>query len=185
MHFWMRDRDGEWAVFLLQDQELDLSAMPWPEAPVKTGGEARRGEVRLGPGSALLHSSGVRGPGQPTYVLLSAPEANLYLNGLPLLCGLQVLEDRDEVRVPGLEPAYFSTEALARVEVMDSGSGKVSCPRCSLEIADGTSAVRCPACGIWHHSSEEYPCWGYGPSCTLCPQPTDMEVGFRWTPAEL
>jgi len=45
--------------------------------------------------------------------------------------------------------------------------------------------VRCPQCGVWHHQSDELPCWVYSSSCSLCDHPTALDAGYRWIPGEL
>jgi hypothetical protein len=106
----------------------------------------------------------------------------LMVNGLPLRAGLRTLQDRDELRVPGLGPLYFSTERIARIEPLPTEPDALSCPRCRDRIAAGSPAVRCPGCGLWHHQTEDRPCWTYAETCALCPQPTAADAGYRWTP---
>jgi hypothetical protein len=59
------------------------------------------------------------------------------------------------------------------------------CPRCRQRIEKETLAVRCPQCGLWHHQSEELPCWTYSSTCAMCPQPSALDAGYQWTPTEL
>ncbi len=118
-----------------------------------------------------------------TWVVLA--DAALRLNGAALPLGFAVLSDRDELQLPGRSPVYFSTERLASVEPYPTTNAKGFCPRCKQGIDAGTSAVRCPACGLWHHASDTLPCWTYAPACAGCPQDTALDTGFRWTPEEL
>jgi hypothetical protein len=110
------------------------------------------------------------------------------VNGLPLHHGIAVLFDRDEIRLaPGGDgtPLYFSTERLA-VVTQYSPAGRLGlCPRCKQAIAPGEDAVRCPGCGVWHHSTAALPCWTYGDQCAACDHATSIEAGFRWTPEVL
>jgi hypothetical protein len=122
-----------------------------------------------------------RGP----WHLLAPFGANLWVNGLPLLAGLRVLDDRDEIRVENGRPLFFATEELARVVPMPDSNRAMMCPRCQQRIDAGTAAVRCPRCALWHHESGDLPCWTYSPTCTLCPQPSALDAGFQWTPMEL
>ncbi len=187
MHIWIKDAKGRWAVLPVASPEIDLAAMPWGEAgmpPAKGSVSGRRGPIS---GKALLMRSDEGRAGVTTWVLLATPDAQVFVNGLLLLSGIHSMEDRDEIRVGGFGPVYFSTEKLARVEALYEAVGDVACPRCSRRIAVGTVAVRCPGprCGLWHHASDSSPCWTYAPTCALCPQPTDLEAGLQWTPAEL
>jgi hypothetical protein len=117
------------------------------------------------------------------WTLVSASAA-LRLNGAPVPLGLAVLEDRDEIRLPGVT-AWFSTETLAQVEPFPESVARGVCPRCKQTIATGSPAVRCPSCGLWHHESEEFPCWTYADTCAGCGHATALDAGFRWTPEDL
>ena len=116
------------------------------------------------------------------WVALGAPSA--HVNGVALATGLRVLADRDELRAGGAR-AFFSTESLATVTTFPGAEGAVFCPRCKLEIAPQSPAVRCPQCAVWHHQDAELPCFTYAACCTLCDQPTALDAGFRWTPEAL
>ena len=172
-HLWTRDwapaSGGEWMVLPLRDSE----ANPLPRSD---GDAALILPVRV---------PGERSGNATAWVLLAACGAALWANGLPVLTGIRVLRDRDELRVGGSEPVYFSTETLARRESLEDAGRELFCPRCKQEIGPGTEAVRCPGCGVWHHAAEELPCWGYAATCALCPQPTGLDAGYRWTPEAL
>ena len=118
-----------------------------------------------------------------TWALITR-QPNARLNGLPVPLGLAVLEDKDEIRVPGLT-AWFSTEAQALVEQYPELAVRGCCPRCKQGIDVATPAVRCPACNLWHHASDDLPCWTYAPTCAACAQETALDAGFRWSPEEL
>jgi hypothetical protein len=133
-------------------------------------------------GQARLHY--VAGP-PDAWVLVAPPDFGIRLNGEPVSTGLTVLADRDELRVPGQPPRFFSTETIARVEPFPESTRGGCCPRCRQTIECGTQAVRCPSCGLWHHASDELPCWTYAPTCAACAQDTSPDAGFRWTPEEL
>ena len=118
--------------------------------------------------------------GQENWVLTG----DARVNGMPLLTGIRVLRDRDELEVNGVH-AFFSTETLALVEPMPRGDKRVFCPRCKQGIESESAAVRCPRCRVWHHQSDDLPCWTYAERCALCDQPTALDAGYRWTPEEL
>jgi hypothetical protein len=106
------------------------------------------------------------------------------VNGSRLDTGIRVLRDRDELRT-GSGRLFFSTESLAVVvPFIDTGT-KTCCPRCKLEIAPGSPAIRCPRCGVYHHQSEDLPCWTYAKSCSLCDHLTALDAGYDWVPEEL
>ena len=106
------------------------------------------------------------------------------VNGSRLDTGIRVLRDRDELRAAGGR-MFFSSESLAVVVPFPDPGKTTFCPRCKLAIAPGSPAVRCPQCGVWHHQSEELPCWVYSVSCSLCDHPTALDAGYRWVPGEL
>ncbi len=163
-HLWINEREivspGEWAV------------MPLTEAAVALGG-----------GSVLLLRS--RSAFGDQWLAMTATPRGVRLNGSPLLTGIRVLDDRDELHIEGMGHVFFSTEALAVVESFSGSDRPVRCPRCKESIAASSPVVRCPQCGVWHHQSEEFPCWTYSACCALCPQPTALEAAYRWTPEEL
>ena len=103
------------------------------------------------------------------------------VNGIAVAGGLRVLADRDEVVVHG-ERRYFSTEQLAEAVPCPARNAALECARCRQAIEAGSRAVRCPRCGVWHHESVALPCWTYADTCAVCPQPTDLSTGYRWTP---
>ena len=203
-HIWLTDDEGQWAVLPLEGRELDLAGLrlrsehaPKPGSrprvrkprkshapPKKAAGQRRKEKQERGSEVLLFRHSGEPGAPYP-WILLSGPKTKVRVNGVSLLWGAHALRDRDEIRVDSEPPAYFSVESLARVETMEEATREIYCPRCSLEITVGSPAVRCPRCGIWHHSSEDYPCWCYASTCALCPHPTALDTGFQWTPADL
>jgi hypothetical protein len=120
-----------------------------------------------------------RGSAGESWVLLAPPSVRV--NGIAVDAGMRVLRDRDEL-VAGGERCFFSSELLAVVVPMPAAERAVICPRCLLEIVPGSPAVRCPRCSVWHHQTDEYPCWAYSPTCSLCQQPSALGAGFQWTP---
>jgi hypothetical protein len=139
------------------------------------------GARALGP-ARLLRSRSADGE---RWLVMCAARASVRLNGVLLRAGIRVLRDRDELQVDGFGRVYFSTEQLARVEPFAPGERAAVCPRCKQAIAAGSPAVCCPQCGVWYHQSDEFPCWTYAPRCVLCPQPTALDAGYRWTPEGL
>lgn len=120
----------------------------------------------------------------PNTWAVAASSPALRLNGAPVPLGLAVLEDRDELRWP-TGTAWFSTETQAHVEPFSESTARGFCPRCRQAIAVATPSVRCPGCGLWHHASEDLPCWTYSPTCAACAQDTALDAWFRWTPEDL
>jgi hypothetical protein len=121
------------------------------------------------------------------WVLLAAPSKQaVAVNGLPLATGLRVLHDRDEIRVPGAPPMFFSTERLARVEPY-AGPPHGRCSCCDAEIQQGRPSVRCPQCRMAYHQdpAEGLECWTYRPTCLKCAQPTGLDLDYAWTPEGL
>jgi hypothetical protein len=122
-----------------------------------------------------------RGTASDAWVLLAAPRAGVRVNGAPLLAGIRVLLDRDEIRFGGAR-CFFSSERLVQVEPFPGVAGGAFCARCRKAIEPDTAAVRCPGCGTWCHQREDLGCWDFSPQCPLCPQPTALDAGFRWQP---
>jgi len=169
-HLWISESDG-WAVLPLEEGSVTL-------------GQVSRAAGRDPAGCpAVLHRT--RAGGREEWHLIAPAASGIAVNGLPLPGGLRTLDDRDELRLPGLGRVYFSTERQAVVEPLPDTGREVSCPRCRQGIAQGTPAVRCPGCELWHHASDELPCWSYAPTCALCSQSTESGAGFRWTPEGL
>jgi hypothetical protein len=119
------------------------------------------------------------------WALIVGSAPHVTLNGDPLAVGIAILTDRDEIRVAAEAPLFFSTESLPEVNAFPSEGPRGVCPRCKQVIPVGSDAVRCPSCGIWHHQSDELPCWRYAGRCAVCEQETAEDTGFRWTPQEL
>ncbi len=168
-HLWIPQTDG-WAILPLERASLPLAEVQ------RAAFADSRGAERV----ALCRTD----PGREEWHLVTAPGTRVAVNGLPVFAGLRTLLDRDEIRTTGLGRVYFSTERLARVESLPEQSREVSCPRCRQRIEAGALAVRCPGCNLWHHQSEDLPCWTYAATCAMCEQATAEHTGFRWTPEE-
>ena len=123
-----------------------------------------------------------RSPEGERWILMVGRDRESWLNGLSLPVGIRILADRDEIRIDGSAPMFFSTERLAQAEAFPSAEGPIYCPRCKLVLEAGSQAVRCPGCEVWHHQSEDLGCWAYAGACALCPQPTSLEAGYAWYP---
>jgi hypothetical protein len=174
-HLWVTTEANQWAVLPLEGDAFSLTTHPpQPRRRVDDG--------QILSSVLLLRTGGVDAP---SWVLVAGVRAGVSVNGLPLATGMRVVSDRDEIRVPGVSNVYFSTECLARVEVFAGRGQTLFCPRCKQEIEMGSPAVKCPACGVWHHQTDELKCWTYADVCALCAQSTDLDAGFRWTPEDL
>jgi hypothetical protein len=118
------------------------------------------------------------------WALVAGRGARVLQNGDAVVLGLALLRHKDELRVGGAAPLYFSSERLAAVEPCARDDAP-RCPRCAHPIARGEAAVRCPGCGVLHHELAERPCWTHLPRCALCPQATALDADFTWTPEGL
>ena len=175
-HLWLRNDSEQWAVMPLEEGAFTLMASP-PKALRKRLRESEAiNDVLL-----LRAHEGAAA----AWVLVAGARARVSVNGACVNTGLRVLADRDEIRVADAECIYFSTETLSRVEEFPGNDQTLFCPRCKQEIENGSLAVKCPGCGVWHHQTEELNCWTYSEVCALCSQATSLETGFRWTPEEL
>jgi hypothetical protein len=204
-HVWFRQTGGasHWTAGLLetaacrlsgnQDGSVRIDPAQLVEEPSVRPERARRTEPQTTSAWLTRHDDLGR---EERWILLAATHAGetVRCNGMPLTAGLRILRDRDEIRLPGCEPVYFSTERLCRVVPYPAHEKPVICPRCRQPLA-GT-AVQCPNvhCGAWHHQSAELPCWtGYVDegrpfaTCALCNRPTTLypEAEFVWTPEGL
>ena len=168
-HLWIRRREA-WEVLPLERDRVTLAELCRAAGQDQAVGSPPRG--------ALCRTRRDR----EEWHLVAEPGPGLAVNGVPLGTGLRTLADRDEIHLTGLPACFFSTERLATVEPLPGLGREVSCPRCRQRIAIGTPAVRCPGCELWHHQSQDLPCWAYAASCAVCPQLTDEDAGFRWTP---
>lgn len=97
---------------------------------------------------------------------------------------LRVLHDRDEIVLDGVR-LFFSTETRTAIVPLPPGDRALRCPRCTLAIAAGTSAVACPQCAVWHHQQDDLACWTYAATCALCPQPSALDADYRFDPVRL
>lgn len=173
-HLWIADPEcGGWCVLPLERVSHTLAVTPPRPAARSPEPGADPSDVRLVPAS---------GDGGPAWMLIAGPARAVSVCGRPLALGVRVLSDRDEIRVEGVGTMFFSTETLARIEPFPHADRGFHCARCKLALEPGAPAVRCPACGVWHHQAERRGCWTYAPACAMCDQATDPVAGFRWTP---
>ncbi len=174
-HLWIWD-SSQWTVMQLGNVPFRLSALR-PSAAAPGTAPPSEAESLLVPRVDQQTSN--------SWVLVAGECSEVRVNGGLPTAGIRALRDRDEIRLPGAEPFYFSTECLAKV-VPFAGSGSAAfCPRCKQALEPAHPSVKCPGCGIVYHESEDLPCWTYSETCALCPQPTDMEAGYRWSPEDL
>ena len=170
-HIWIRS-DGVWGARIIEEEEIAL------KLPLLNAADGVASSVSPTPRIKRFRGA----EGQEEWFLIAPPRSTL-INGKLEALGIRLLRDRDEVQIRGSELVFFCTEQLARVGSF-SGPQAVHCGRCHDAIKPGSLAVRCPnpACGIWYHQREDRPCWTYGESCSLCPQPTALSGKFSWTP---
>ncbi len=172
-HVWILNSSKEWTPHPLVG-----------DAAVLVGGAFRRADDTPSVVEAQARVLLRRLADPPNSWALLTSHPRIRVNGAPVPLGLVVLDDRDELRLPELT-AWFSTETQAQVEPFPESATRGFCPRCQQAIAPGSPAVRCPGCGLWHHASDDLPCWTYAPACSACAQETALDAGFRWTPEDL
>lgn len=174
-HLWLHTPTQEWTIMPLGGEVWTLTGQHDRSVQV--------GRSTSDHSSAVLMSSQ---DSEKSWVLLVPPESGVRVNGERIALGIWTLSDKDEIRIPGGVSLFFSTEKLARVEPFPGVSGqRCFCPRCKQEILLASLAVRCPQCGVWHHQSDDLPCWLYAERCTLCDHPSDLNADYRWTPEDL
>ncbi len=172
-HLWLSVEDQR-AVFPLTGEAFSLSTHPPRRICAPSSKDALNGV-------SLLR---VENPDGAMWVIVAGADRTVHVNEFPLALGIRVLSDRDRIWVSNVGTFFFSTETLAAVEPFPGAEQKIFCPRCKLEIEKGRAAVKCPQCSRWHHQHTEMECWIYTKHCALCPQPTDLDTGYRWTPDE-
>jgi hypothetical protein len=175
---WIPDALGRWLPQTLAAPQLCL--LP--------AGECIAGELVPAGGPCAGKLLLAHTPGGAQWVLLAGPGSRVRVNGASISAtGLYVLSDRDEIRLEHRLTLYFSTEALAEVVPFPGATCVLFCPRCKQPLEKDTPAMQCPGCDLWYHESEAdgLPCWSYAERCAVCDQPTELGVGFRWSPEEL
>jgi hypothetical protein len=173
-HLWTLDESDRWVATTLADDRVHLDATVDIEADVSSESTSD---------DSLLIQRLAAAP--ETWALVCPPGWPGRFNGELVPLGLVILADRDEIRAPGRRTMFFSTETIAHVEPYAGSDDRGFCPRCKQPIEAGTAAVRCPSCGLWHHESDDLPCWTYAPRCTACPHETALDASYRWSPEEL
>jgi len=176
-HLWLRAPNCGWATFALASPSYTLRVQ-------ETGISIARSSRSDDSEPMVLRTDSVRP--ECWALMAKAGDSSIALNGRPLLAGLSVLKDRDEIRLFHSGRIYFSTERLPAIEPFSrrNGDEAIYCPRCRQEIEQGTDAVQCPRCSLFYHASEDRGCWDYSPSCT-CGRATDLDAGYEWTPHDL
>ena len=183
-HLWQEDRRHGWRPVPLDSLFIALDSVAGAE-PADDDATL----VRTGP--ALCRG----GPSGNQWSLLTPAGGLVRVNGQSVSLGMRVLQDRDEIVFGSADGeavhAFFSTELLAEVAPFP-GESPMICPRCKQGIKPLMPAVRCPACGAWHHQIRQgdpehatRECWTYSERCAICPQPTELGAGYRWTPEVL
>jgi hypothetical protein len=176
-HFWITNGAGEWGVHSLAGESCLAVCAEHNVRLTAPADQPGLAEIRILPPDPT--------GGSPSWTLLGGREASLRVNGQPLVLGIRALRDRDEISLAG-HRCFFSTEELARVVPFPGLAQPAYCPRCKQKVEPGDPAVACPHCRAWHHQSEKFPCWTYGPTCALCQlHSTALDAGYAWTPAML
>lgn len=174
-HLWIHSAARGWEELQLPtDREVQLTSDPQHLLNPRDTDPEPTASIRL-----LADAS----EAEPVWILIAAHGEDVWINDAPLALGIWRLTDRDEIRIPGAEPIYFSTENPAQIEPFDGDP--VTCPRCRTAISSGSPSVRCPGCGVAHHQSEELGCWTYASHCALCPETTNLDAGYRFRPEDL
>jgi hypothetical protein len=178
---WSSDENVNWSPFPLKAREYQLSI-----AGIKMIGN--KGANKKSHGLLLAWGES----GEEEWVLIADLGARIRVNAVPLIVGIRVLRNRDEIlcqdQATGLRRYFFSTERLVQIEPFPALDGANRCPRCKQPINKGDMAVRCPnpQCRVWHHQKEDLPCWSYSPTCAMqCGWPTDLSAKYHWNPEEL
>jgi hypothetical protein len=177
VHLFLLDAEGRRVAYPIVAASLDLRATL---LLVASGGSTRPAEE-----GAAVRVLAVRVGDAERWVVLADPDADLRVNGIPLSAiGMRTLEHRDEISLAGVGSAFYSEEKLAVVMPFPGADHPVFCGRCHQAVAPGSPVVQCPGCGVIYDQSEILPCYGYAAHCAYCPQPSTLDAGFNWVPAE-
>jgi len=106
--------------------------------------------------------------------------------GLPILAGVRVLSDKDEIALGNGPEArfYYSQESKPQIVPFEEGPRPTYCARSKARITQGTPAVQCPSCGLWYIETDEMPAYTYcGEPCVGCGRPTTTD--YSWAPDPL
>src|SRR5689334_6186262 len=134
-HLWIREPASDWSILTLAADAYALDFVPphrLRARPAPASGSAPAMLARFAEGE------------REAWFVLARGHGDAHVNGLPLSLGVRALADRDEIRLAGAEPAFFSTESLACALPFPGGPQPVVCPRCLMTIAAGSEAVQCP-----------------------------------------
>jgi hypothetical protein len=115
-------------------------------------------------------------------ILTSAP-GETFVNGMPLLLGLRVLADRDEIRFRNSPRMAYSAEEPAQIQPLSESKAPGVCARCRQSIEAESPAVQCPGCSALYHETQEFPCFTYAETCTVCSRAARLGA-FLWRPWE-
>jgi hypothetical protein len=159
-HLWEHDGDSTWVATALGDDRHRLD----------------NGGVQ----AVVLR----RQSDTPHHWTMLTGDATVRLNGAPLVLGIAVLADRDEIRTAD-RTVWFSTETRPVVAPFPDSTPRGSCPRCKQPLSPGQAAVRCPSCRLWYHATDDLPCWLYDTKCSTCGQMTALDGPLRWSPEDL
>lgn len=181
-HLWISGDGEPWMALVLEECAYDLDSRP----PAKTPEPGPRNGQRHADDACATVLWPAAGPTASRWVLRVGSSRRVWVNGSRVDLGSHVLEDRDLVRLDTGSRFYFSTEEPVVVRPLFGGATMTKCPRCTREIEQGSLAVRCPVCDVWHHQNGKRDCWTYARQCANCDHTTDLdEAGFRWVPESI
>lgn len=170
-----RDERGNWAAVPLSDRPLVLQSV-LSSISIANNNDL----VENAPAQVIRTESGF----SRRHVLVWGDADAVRINGLPLPTGIHVLADRDELRIRGRGPLYFSKETFPVIETFEGKPPRVECGRCSKPVEVGSSVVYCPVCRVVYHETADFNCWTCVPACRHCGHPTAIGAGFQWTPQD-
>ncbi len=135
-HLWVQGIDGDWATAQLTDNAYHLSEGGL-SAVEETAIRQPRSRFAM-----LVRKAAGR---EDHWTLLSNGSSRVRVNGSPVVLGMRVLDDHDEIVVQdapssGGGRCFFSTEQLAEAKPFPGTEQPVHCPRCKQAIQKGDSA---------------------------------------------
>ena len=176
-HLWAQDPNGRWTVKPLEG---------WTHALVYDITDRRLGEPDTRH-EREVYMVKARSAGGSVWILKAGVRTDARVNAVSVAGWLWVLGDRDEIQCKG-QRVLFAARSPPRVttylaaDPLVAAAHQPACPRCHQAIELGSPAVQCPGCERWFHQSGARDCWSGSPSCASCPQPTDLNAPYGWTP---
>ena len=114
---------------------------------------------------------------------LSSRPGSCRVNGAVIATGLKILAHKDEIMIANSASRLLYSDEVIAVITVYYGQPK-QCPRCTLDITNGSPIVVCPNCRVAYHQDAAIPrmCFTYAAECMICHGSTALDAGYTWPP---